>query len=646
MKTPIRTTLTVMSLLCLPLVGCAAPKKDTSAPPDAITADSIAMSAPAADYDYDYADASVSEDEAMMEGDDAGSPVVADLAEAEAPAMPMDAPAREMSVAGTSSGKVSRIASRRAERQARRQARTKAKKSNGSKAIAATPTASTPTAATSTAQQPIQAPPQTERKDNSNEGYDRITEQNFTAVAQKPLSTFSIDVDTASYSNVRRYLQSGSLPPVDAVRIEEMVNYFSYNYPQPRGDRPFSVTTEVADCPWDQSHRLVHIGLKGKELSRAQIPPRNLVFLLDVSGSMNSHDKLPLLKQALGMVVKQLDARDRVSIVVYAGASGVVLNPTAGNLHDQIMGALNRLSAGGSTNGGQGIELAYKLAQQSFVRGGINRVILATDGDFNVGVTSRNQLERLIEQKRQSGVFLSVLGFGTGNIKDSQMEMLADKGNGNYAYIDSSREAHKVLVEELGSTLVTIAKDVKIQVEFNPSMVKSYRLIGYENRALADRDFNDDRKDAGEIGAGHTVTALYEVVPRGNGGTGVDPLRYQQEGDHTLTSAANSGEMMYLKLRYKKPSGSRSTLVTYPILESDHTLAQSSQNFRFSAAVAGFGMLLRNSEHAGETSFHQLHGLAQSALGNDPKGYRREFLNLVKKAGHLRGEQPSVAIAR
>ncbi|MGB1277883.1 MAG: vWA domain-containing protein, partial [Nannocystaceae bacterium] len=324
----------------------------------------------------------------------------------------------------------------------------------------------------------------------------------------------------------------------------------------------------------------------------------------------------------------------------------VVLNPTAGNHHQQIMGALDRLSAGGSTNGGQGIELAYKLAQQSFVRGGINRVILATDGDFNVGTTSRNSLERLIEQKRSGGVFLSVLGFGTGNLKDSQMEMLADKGNGNYAYIDSTREAHKVLVDELGSTLVTIAKDVKIQVEFNPSMVQSYRLIGYENRALADRDFNDDRKDAGEIGAGHTVTALYEVVPRGAGGSGVDPLRYQQEGDHTLTTAANSGELMHLKLRYKQPTGSKSTLITYPIVESDKTLAQSSQNFRFSAAVAGFGMLLRNSEHAGETSFHKLHGLAQSALGRDTKGYRREFLNLVKKAGHLRGERPSVAIAR
>jgi len=619
--------------------------------------DSIALAGGGADYASaedlgDEGANDVASEERMYEAEaPASTPAPEPLeyadADSDAPEAAPEADARAPVgiAAGAPSTRATRVAKRQAKRESRRAARLSKQKA---KLPASNKPMSVASGPKTTVQQgqPIQAPPQTTRQDNQNEGYDRIAEQNFTAVAQKPLSTFSIDVDTASYSNVRRYLQSGTLPPVDSVRIEEMINYFSYSYPQPRGNRPFSVTTEVADCPWDQDHRLVHIGLKGKDIARGAIPPRNLVFLLDVSGSMNSRDKLPLLKQAMGMVVKQLSARDRVSIVVYAGASGVVLNPTAGNHHEQIMSALNRLSAGGSTNGGQGIQLAYKLAQKSFVRGGINRVILATDGDFNVGTTSRNSLERLIESKRRSGVFLSVLGFGTGNLKDSQMEMLADKGNGNYAYIDSAREAHKVLVDELGSTLITIAKDVKIQVEFNPSMVQSYRLIGYENRALADRDFNDDRKDAGEIGAGHTVTALYEVVPRGAGGPGVDPLRYQQEGDHTLTSAANSGEIMHLKLRYKQPAGSKSTLVTYPIVESDKTLSQSSQNFRFSAAVAGFGMLLRNSDHAGETSFHNLHGLAQSALGRDSKGYRREFLNLVKKAGHLRGEKPSVAIAR
>jgi Ca-activated chloride channel family protein len=493
------------------------------------------------------------------------------------------------------------------------------------------------------AHQPSIAAPPPATPEFHTEAYDHIAENDYKAVADDPLSTFSIDVDTASYSNTRRYLNDGSLPPADAVRIEEMINYFSYQYPQPQGDQPFSVTTEVSDCPWNPDARLVHVGLKGKTIATHKLPPRNLVFLLDVSGSMNDPRKLPLLKQSLKMLTGQLDGRDRVSIVVYAGASGVVLEPTSGNAQGEISDALSRLSAGGSTNGGAGIELAYKLAQRNFVKDGINRVILATDGDFNVGTTSRGELERLIEKKRKSGVFLSVLGFGTGNVKDSQMEMLADKGNGNYAYIDSAREANKVLVNEAGSTLVTIAKDVKIQVEFNPKQVASYRLVGYENRKLAHKDFNDDTKDAGEIGAGHTVTALYEVIPASQGAkTGVDALRYQHDRD--ATSAANSGELMLVKLRYKRPRGSRSKLISYTVRDTEVPLAKSSENFRFSAAVAEFGMLLRGSKHTKTGSFQQVKGLAKGAVGNDSHGYRQEFLALVNKAARLKGEDgPAIA---
>ena len=372
-------------------------------------------------------------------------------------------------------------------------------------------------------------------------------------------------------------------------------------------------------------------------------PPRNLVFLLDVSGSMDSPRKLPLLKQAMKMLTAQMDGRDRVSIVVYAGASGVVLEPTAGDDQGRIMDALSRLSAGGSTNGGAGIELAYKMAEKNFVKNGINRVILATDGDFNVGTSSRGELERLIQRKRKSGVFLSVLGFGTGNVKDSQMEMLADKGNGNYAYIDSAREANKVLVKEAGSTLVTIAKDVKIQVEFNPKQVASYRLVGYENRALANEDFNDDTKDAGEIGAGHTVTALYEVIPADLGAkSNVDGLRYQHDRD--LTDAANSGEVMLLKLRYKQPRGARSKLLTFTVRDTETPLSKASANFKWSAAVAEFGMMLRGSKHAKTGSFSQIRGLAKSSLGDDRNGYRKEFLALVDQAARLKGDGgPAIA---
>ncbi len=371
--------------------------------------------------------------------------------------------------------------------------------------------------------------PETKADGFNTEAYRHIVENPFLDVTRAPLSTFSIDVDTAAYSNTRRFLNEGRLPPKDAVRIEELINYFAYDYPQPVGDAPFSVTTEVAQCPWNSAHRLVHVGLQGKRLSRAQLPPANLVFLLDVSGSMQEPNKLPLVKSALSLLAEQLTERDRVALVVYAGSSGLVLPATTGDRKGEILAAIERLEAGGSTNGGAGIQLAYKVAADNFIRDGINRVILATDGDFNVGVTNEGDLVRLIEAKRQSGVFLSVLGFGTGNVKDATMEQLADKGNGNYAYIDTAAEARKVLGQQLGGTLATIAKDVKLQLEFNPARAAAYRLIGYENRLLRDEDFNDDTKDAGEIGAGHTVTALYEVVPAGQewSNPGVDPLKYQ-----------------------------------------------------------------------------------------------------------------------
>ncbi|MCY1055159.1 VWA domain-containing protein [Nannocystis sp. SCPEA4] len=467
------------------------------------------------------------------------------------------------------------------------------------------------------------------------ESYAHIAENEFKRVADDPLSTFSIDVDTASYSNVRRFLEDGQLPPADAVRIEEMINYFTYAYPEPQAGQPFSVRTEVAACPWNDRARLVQIGIKGKSLAPTEIPPRNLVFLLDVSGSMGSPDKLPLLQRSLALLVADIRPVDSVAIVVYAGAAGVVLEPTSDR--DKIVTALDGLYAGGSTNGGQGIEAAYALAQRAFRKGGINRVILATDGDFNVGVSSEGELQRLIEAKRDSGIFLSVLGFGTGNTKDSTMEMLADKGNGNYAYIDSLQEARKVLVEQAGATLVTIAKDVKIQVEFNPIKVGAYRLIGYENRMLAHNEFNDDSKDAGEIGAGHTVTALYEVLPPGAEGAvpDVDPLRYQQP---KAASATGSDELMHVKLRYKQPEAADSQLLTMPVADPGTALDTASDDLRFAAAVALFGMKLRNSEHARGVSYKQIRGLAEGALGPDLKGYRRGMLALLGLAAGKQGE--------
>jgi len=467
------------------------------------------------------------------------------------------------------------------------------------------------------------------------EAYDRIEDNPFKTVGENPLSTFSIDVDTASYSNMRRFINQGQLPPPDAVRIEELVNYFDYDYEPPEGDAPFAARVAVAGCPWTPKHRLARVGLKGWEMARHQRPASNLVFLLDVSGSMNSPNKLPLLKEAMGLLVQQLGEKDSVSIAVYAGASGLVLPPTPGSDQRAIIGALDRLEAGGSTNGGAGIELAYDLATRNFIKGGVNRVILATDGDFNVGTTNRGDLTRMIEDKAKSGVFLTVLGFGLGNYKDATMETLADKGNGNYAYIDTIREAKKVLVDEIGSTMVTIAKDVKIQVEFNPAEVAAYRLIGYENRILAAEDFNDDTKDAGEVGCGHTVTALYEIVPAGTAIDipGVDPLKYQQPVE--LSREAGSGELFTIKLRYKKPDGDKSTLLSFPVSDSGADWSSTGPDFKFAAAVASFGMILRDSPYKGGATIETVLELAGEGQGRDAHGYRAEFIELVNKAWSL-----------
>ena len=468
------------------------------------------------------------------------------------------------------------------------------------------------------------------------ERYAEIEENPFLETARAPLSTFSIDVDTASYANVRRYLNDGQLPPKDAVRIEELVNYFEYDYPQPAGDLPFSVNTEVAAAPWNPRHKIVQIGLQGKKVSMDNLPPSNLVFLIDVSGSMNSPDKLPLLKDSMRILVNQLTARDRVAVVVYAGASGLVLPSTSVGNKGEILNALNSLNSGGSTNGGAGIRLAYQVAADNFIQGGNNRVVLATDGDFNVGLSSDDELVGLIEQKRKSGVFLSVLGFGTGNLNDSMMEKLADKGNGNYSYIDTEEEARKALGSEVAGTLFTIARDVKIQVEFNPAKVAGYRLIGYENRLLADRDFEDDRKDAGEIGAGHSVTALYEVVPAGqkvdNDGIELKYSKYEK-GDTNF-----SNEMMTVKLRYKEPDGDQSRLMSMGVPDRDVRVENASENLRFASAVAQFGMLLRDSRYKGSASFGSVESLAGGAFGSDLKNYRTEFLALVERAKNLKGK--------
>ncbi len=479
-------------------------------------------------------------------------------------------------------------------------------------------------------------PPQPDVAHNT-EDYSHIAENAFLSAWENPLSTFSIDVDTASYANVRRFLTGRMLPPPDAVRIEELVNYFTYAYAQPDDVHPFAVHLELAACPWKSGHRLLRVGLKGREIDVAKRPRSNLVFLVDVSGSMAEPNKLPLVKSAMSMLVDQLTENDRVSIVVYAGASGLVLPPTRGDQTAPIRDSLERLSAGGSTNGGSGIQLAYAIAMQNLVEGGTNRVILATDGDWNVGVTSQGDLVRLIEEKAKSGVFLSVLGFGMGNYKDGTLEQLADKGNGNYAYIDTLSEGRKVLVEQMAGTLCTIAKDVKVQIEFNPARVASYRLIGYENRLLAKEDFNDDKKDAGEIGAGHTVTALYEVVPAGSespdGRPAVDPLKYQQPSEPT--GAAAGAELCTVKLRYKAPQSDTSTLMEVPLSDERARFDDASEDFRFAAAVAGYGMLLRRSEHATGFTWDALAEIARGSVGADPSGYRAEFVRLVGKAKAL-----------
>ncbi len=467
------------------------------------------------------------------------------------------------------------------------------------------------------------------------ESYNANQENGFVNVGRDPLSTFSIDVDTASYANVRRFVNGGNLPPVGAVRIEEMINYFSYDYPAPAGRDPFALSAEIGPSPFHSGYQLARIGLKARDLVKEQLPPSNLVFLIDVSGSMQDANKLPLLKQALPLLVRQLGARDRVAMVVYAGGDSVVLPPTAGNRQQEILAAIDRLRAGGSTHASGGLRTAYQLARQGFMAKGNNRVILASDGDFNVGVTSRDELQRLIEQERQGGIYLTVLGFGMGNYHDDTMEILADKGNGNYAYIDTLLEAKKVMVKEMSGTLFALVGDVKIQVEFNPARVGAYRLIGYENRALADEDFRDDTKDAGEIGVGHRVTALYELIPAGHASIPqLDPLKYQ-----AVQPVQDRGtkEWMTVKLRYKPLRDHTSRLMSLPV--SEVATKQTTTDFRFAAAVAGYGMLLTHSEHLGGFTWEQCLEMARSGRGADAEGYRAEFYRLVEASQLLARQQ-------
>ncbi len=471
---------------------------------------------------------------------------------------------------------------------------------------------------------------ETASQDWNTEEYSALEEAGFKAVANSPLSTFSADVDTASYSNVRRMIEQGySMDeiPAGAVRIEEMLNYFTYDYNLPKKDEPFGVTTMIGDCPWNEDAKLLQIGLKTQEIDFGEAPDSNLVFLLDVSGSMRDDDKLPLLQKSFSMLVEELGEKDMVSIVTYAGSDRVVLAGGSGDNQARIIEAINALEAGGSTNGAAGIETAYALAEKYFIEGGNNRVIIATDGDLNVGVSSESDLKELVTEKKESGVYLSVLGFGTGNIKDNKMETLADCGNGNYAYIDSIGEAKKVLVEQMGATLVTVAKDVKLQVEFNPAYVKGYRLLGYENRALATEDFDDDRKDAGEIGAGHMVTALYEIVPVDSGQEiAENELKYQ---DNKSDTGVINGEWLNLKIRYKEPDADESILKEYPVTQEDYT-DKPSEDFYFAAAVAEFGLMLRDSEYKGDASFENVRALLKK-VDTDEDDYKDEFVYLVKK---------------
>ncbi|MFZ0282550.1 MAG: von Willebrand factor type A domain-containing protein [Bacteroidales bacterium] len=475
--------------------------------------------------------------------------------------------------------------------------------------------------------------------DFNTEGYASVNENGFRSVKNNPLSTFSIDVDNASYSNIRRFINSGTIPPPDAVRIEEMINYFKYDYPEAKGEHPFSVYTELAVCPWNTRHQLLHVGLRGKSIDKSSLPPSNLVFLIDVSGSMNVPNKLPLLKSAFGLLVNELRPQDHVAIVVYAGAAGLALESTPGNKKEAIMNAINNLEAGGSTAGGAGLRLAYSKASENYVKGGNNRIILATDGDFNIGESSNGGMERLVEENRERGIFMTVLGFGMGNIKDDKMEIIADKGNGNYSYIDNLQEARRVLVREFGGTLFTIAKDVKFQIEFNPQKVASYRLVGYENRLLNDEDFNDDTKDAGEMGSGHNVTALYELIPSGSDERipSVDPLKYQGS-KRTFEREDNdfNDEYLTIKLRYKKPDGMTSMLMERPVKGYINDIEDASSNLRFAAAVSEFGMILRNSEFKGTSTLEAAINLARSARGEDEEGYRSEFIRLIETAKGMR----------
>ena len=464
---------------------------------------------------------------------------------------------------------------------------------------------------------------------DNTESYDRIVDNPFLRARDNPLSTFSVDVDRASYSNVRRFVAEGQRPPKDAVRIEELVNYFTYEYPDPDDRHPFSVTTEVARAPWRIDHLLVRIGLQARRVPAASLPPNNLVFLIDVSGSMGSPDKLPLVKRALQFLVQQLREQDRMAMVVYAGAAGMVLPPTSGAHKGVLLGAIEELEAGGSTAGGEGIRLAYDVARKYHMPNGNNRVILATDGDFNVGVSSDAEMERLIEERRQQGTFLSVLGFGRGNLKDSKMEKLADKGNGNYAYIDDIAEAKKVFGAEMGGTLLTLAKDVKLQVEFNPELVSSYRLIGYENRMLRAEDFDDDTKDAGEIGAGHSVTALYEIEPGVDLWSQVEPLRYQTTRPISPASR-NVTELMHVKLRYKLPEARTSRWLDHVVRATETQPTDGSSDLRFAASVAAFGMVLRDSEYRGGATLEVAIALARGSIGEDVGGYRAEFLRIME----------------
>lgn len=471
------------------------------------------------------------------------------------------------------------------------------------------------------------------QQDFNTENYQHNTDNGYKNASENPLSTLSIDVDRASYSNVRRFLNSRRLPPPDAVRVEELINYFPYNYPEPKNGDPFSISKKLTECPWNKAHQLIHVGIKGKEIAVKNMQVNNLVFLIDVSGSMSSPDKLPLLKSGLQLLVDQMRPQDKISLVAYAGAAGLVLAPTDGQHKEEILHAIERLESGGSTAGGAGISLAYQVARENFLKEGNNRIILATDGDFNVGASSEGELVRMIEKERESGVFLTVLGFGTGNIKDAVMEQLADKGNGNYAYIDNLLEAKKVLVNEMGGTIVTIASDVKIQVEFNPAKVKAYRLVGYENRLLNAEDFNDDKKDAGELGSGHTVTALYEIIPAESSETipGVDALKCQQ----TKQALNTSDEVMTIKFRYKEPGSGNSKLITSVLKYAPVRLSEAGEDVQFATAVAGFGLLLRNSEYKGTLNYADIRALALRNKGQDEQGYRAEFVGLVDIAEML-----------